>query len=173
MDKVKEIISAYYKPLRIYFKDRKPASVTDEQHVLEHIDAFEKIKPYFEKYLYGVWENYYAYAEKKPDYPYLGSFVGFHLIDEMLSNIHNYVLKEDISKQRFLLEYADLFETVAKEEGCKVLIQRDKGDDGKTFAYAYNFIKGDPKFGDSYYTPKEEKELTQHYYNLIKDEINK
>lgn len=172
MDEVKEIITAYYKPLRKYFIGKKTPASTDVEHVENNIEIFSQLKPYFEKYLIGVWEQFFEYSNQFGfKHPWVGVFIDQGLMSSMHKNIHNYILREDISKERFLLQYADLFEKLVVEEGYEVIIQRDKDDKGKTFAYAYNFIKGDPKFGDSYYTAKKEKELTQHFYDLIKQEV--
>lgn len=166
MNIVNSIIQDYYVFLRQYFTTRAPSSKTDYELVEENIDKFKKVWPHF-KHLPTIFDDFMTWDEagKNIKYPYIGVFVKHGLLDKMLEKTFQYDALDKIKIEKYVAKNSDLLVAIMKEEGSDLNVEVDP------VLNSVEFYKGDPKYGDSFFTKSDNHVFVKHYYNLIKNEI--
>lgn len=166
MNIVENIVEDYYSFLRQYFTQRAPRSKTDQQLVENNLDEFKKVWPHF-KHLPTIFDDFMTWDEAGKDikYPYIGVFVKHGLLDKMVKKSFQYDTLDRIKIEKYVARNSDLLVAIMKEEGSDLNVEVDQA------LGSVEFYKGDPKYGESFFTKTDNHIFIKHYYNLIKNEI--
>lgn len=164
---IQQIITAYYKPLRRFFKNKKASSVTDYQHVEANLDAFKKIYHTFDDRLVSIWEDFQAYDERSEgiNYPYIGVFVKYNLMDKLLKTNHDWQMLEQLKREKYVARHRDLLQSMMEDDQTEYDVEVD------VVCGSVDFYKGDPRYGNSFPTKAENNRLINYYYEKIIAEV--